>query len=359
MRPPTGRGRRRRTGRPWRHRRRCRGCASVRKGSPSAQVTFCDDGLNRLRASNSWAPGRNEGAPAPDRARGRATSARGGRRDVRAHRLLPLLLAHQADVGCSGASPRGRRLQRPLRDRRHDAQAERQGAHRRRGAGRPRPWYRRRRGRRGRDRRVPASRPWRCSAGGAGSCRPGGRHQSFFAHPPSRESRDARPAAQDGLDPPGQAERWRVRDLFRAPAAVVIDTQLLAFAGVSLLLAVTPGPDMAVVTKNALAHGRRGVLLTTSGIALALSIWVTATAVGLSAVLRASGELLFALKLAGAVYLAYLGVRTLLDSRRRPADLLADAPPPAPAHAIFRQGFLSAISNPKLRVFFVTFLPQV
>ena len=137
-----------------------------------------------------------------------------------------------------------------------------------------------------------------------------------------------------------------------------MDTPLLAFAGISVLLAVTPGPDMAVVTKNALAHGRRGVVLTTTGIALALSIWVTATAVGLSAVLRASGELLFVLKLVGAAYLAYLGIRTLLESRRRPADLLAEAPPPAPAYAIFRQGFLSAISNPKLGVFFVTFLPQ-
>src|SRR5437868_12746411 len=83
----------------------------------------------------------------------------------------------------------------------------------------------------------------------------------------------------------------------------MIDTQLIAFAGVSILLSVTPGPDMAVVTKNALAHGRRGVLLTTSGIALALITWVTATAVGLSALLRTSGDVLFALKLVGACYL--------------------------------------------------------
>ena len=138
----------------------------------------------------------------------------------------------------------------------------------------------------------------------------------------------------------------------------MIDAQLLAFAGVSLLLAVTPGPDMAVVTRNALAHGRRGVVLTTSGIALALVIWVTATAVGLSALLRTSGEVLFVLKIVGACYLGYLGVRTLLDSRRRPDDLLAGTPPAAPAHAVFRQGFLSALSNPKLGVFFVTFLPQ-
>jgi threonine/homoserine/homoserine lactone efflux protein len=137
-----------------------------------------------------------------------------------------------------------------------------------------------------------------------------------------------------------------------------LDTQLLAFGGVSLLLAVTPGPDMAVVTKNALAHGRRGVIFTTTGIGLALSIWVAATAVGLSAVLRASGDLLFVLKLVGAAYLAYLGVRALLESRQRPADLIERVPPPAPARAIFRQGFLSAISNPKLGVFFVTFLPQ-
>jgi threonine/homoserine/homoserine lactone efflux protein len=137
-----------------------------------------------------------------------------------------------------------------------------------------------------------------------------------------------------------------------------VDTTLLAFAGISLLLAVTPGPDMAVVTKNALAHWRRGVFLTTTGIALALAIWITATAVGLSAIVRGSSELLLVLKLVGAAYLAYLGIRTLIESRRRPGDLLAGTPPAAPAHVIFRQGFLSALSNPKLGVFFVTFLPQ-
>ncbi len=137
-----------------------------------------------------------------------------------------------------------------------------------------------------------------------------------------------------------------------------MDAPLFAFIGVSVLLAITPGPDMAVVTKNALAHGRRGVVLTTGGIALALCVWVGATAVGLSALLRTSGELLLLLKLVGAAYLAYLGVRTLLDSRRRPPDLMAGTGPAAPAHAVFRQGFVSAISNPKLGVFFVTFLPQ-
>ena len=139
---------------------------------------------------------------------------------------------------------------------------------------------------------------------------------------------------------------------------LTVEPTLIAFAGISLLLAVTPGPDMAVVTKNALAHGRRGVILTTTGIALALVIWTTATAAGVSAVVRSSGELLFILKLIGAAYLVYLGTRTLIDSRRLHADLLADALGAAPARVIFRQGFLSALSNPKLGVFFVTFLPQ-
>jgi len=139
---------------------------------------------------------------------------------------------------------------------------------------------------------------------------------------------------------------------------LTVDSGLLAFIGISALLAVTPGPDMAVVTKNALAHGRRGVVLTTTGIALALAVWTITTAVGLSALLRASGEPLFLLKLVGAAYLAYLGVRTLIESRHHPADMMAAVPEPAPPHAIFRQGFISALSNPKLGVFFVTFLPQ-
>src|SRR2546422_4992768 len=78
-----------------------------------------------------------------------------------------------------------------------------------------------------------------------------------------------------------------------------VDTPLLAFAGISVLLAVTPGPDMAVVTKNALAHGRRGGVLTTTRIALAPSIWVTATAVGLSAVVKGAGEVVFVAQLLG------------------------------------------------------------
>lgn len=135
---------------------------------------------------------------------------------------------------------------------------------------------------------------------------------------------------------------------------------LATFAGVSLLLAVTPGPDMAVVTRSALAHGRRGVLLTTAGNALALMLWVIATAVGVAALLRTSALLFFAVKIIGAGYLIYLGLRTWWFSRRVAAEsaptLAARAEPPSISQ--FRLGFVSASTNPKLGVFFVTFLPQ-
>jgi threonine/homoserine/homoserine lactone efflux protein len=136
-----------------------------------------------------------------------------------------------------------------------------------------------------------------------------------------------------------------------------VTSLFLAFVAISILLAVTPGPDMALVTRNALAHGPRGVFLTTTGIAFALVIWVTASAVGVAAVLKASSTLFYALKLVGGAYLAYLGIRAWLASREKPGDLLAGMKA-APAGSILRQGFISAGTNPKLGVLFVTFLPQ-
>ena len=136
-----------------------------------------------------------------------------------------------------------------------------------------------------------------------------------------------------------------------------MDSELLAFVGVSVLLALTPGPDMAVVTKNALAHGRRGVLLTTTGIFAALLVWVTATALGVAALVATSTVLFTVLKLAGGVYLAYLGVQAWRSSRR-PAPVPELAGGSVRGHSVLRQGFLSCMTNPKLGVFFVTLLPQ-
>jgi len=133
----------------------------------------------------------------------------------------------------------------------------------------------------------------------------------------------------------------------------------LAFAGFSLLLSLTPGPDFALVTRNALAFGRRGVVLTTAGLTGGLLLWVLASAVGVAVLLETSAALYTALRLAGAAYLTYLGARTLWASRRDPPPIDAGTPSRRrPAVAIWRQGLLSASLNPKLGVFFVSVLPQ-
>src|SRR5579863_5480408 len=92
-------------------------------------------------------------------------------------------------------------------------------------------------------------------------------------------------------------------------------SNLLAFVGIAILLIITPGPDMAMVTKNALTHGRRGVALTTLGIGTALLIHATVAALGLSALLRAASTLFTVVKLCGAAYLTYLGLRALWATR--------------------------------------------
>src|SRR5258708_6160967 len=139
--------------------------------------------------------------------------------------------------------------------------------------------------------------------------------------------------------------------------AQILDPSLLAFAGLALLLAVTPGPDMATVTRNGLAYGRRGVVLTSLGIGTALLGWAAAGAIGVAAILEASAGAFPPGKPAGACCLAYLGARSLLDSRHASRPDLRSAPL-APAGRIYRTGFLSAALNPKLGVFFVTLLPQ-
>jgi homoserine/homoserine lactone efflux protein len=106
-----------------------------------------------------------------------------------------------------------------------------------------------------------------------------------------------------------------------------------AFIAISLLLAVTPGPDMALV-KNALSHGPRGVFATTTGIAAALVLWVTASAVGVAAVLKASTTLFYDTKGGRWGVSRLLGIRAWLASREKPSDLLARRKT-APAGAVF------------------------
>jgi threonine/homoserine/homoserine lactone efflux protein len=88
------------------------------------------------------------------------------------------------------------------------------------------------------------------------------------------------------------------------------------FLLVAAILVITPGVDMAVVTRNALLDGRRAAVLTALGINLGVLFWVTAAALGLAAVVAASATAFAAIKLAGAVYLVYLGVMVLRSGQR-------------------------------------------
>ncbi|WP_416486237.1 LysE family translocator [Streptomyces sp. CL12] len=140
---------------------------------------------------------------------------------------------------------------------------------------------------------------------------------------------------------------------------------MLTFAAACLVLIVIPGPDQALMTRNALAEGRRAGLLTMLGGVLGLSVHVSAASLGISALLLASATAFTVLKVVGATYLVWMGIATLRGARRT----LREGPPENGAEGgttaragrgrrMLRQGFLSNALNPKVALFFVTFLPQ-
>lgn len=134
----------------------------------------------------------------------------------------------------------------------------------------------------------------------------------------------------------------------------MFDQQFLAFVPVAIALSISPGPDMALVLRNTVRGGRGDGYRTVGGIAVGLVVWATASALGVAAVLSASATVFTALKLAGAVYLVYLGVQSLRSLRRGDAPEVAAKPSGSP----FRQGLVTNLLNPKLAVLFTTLLPQ-
>ncbi|MDX6544297.1 MAG: hypothetical protein QOG02_71 [Gaiellales bacterium] len=132
-------------------------------------------------------------------------------------------------------------------------------------------------------------------------------------------------------------------------------TTLLAFSAAALVLLLIPGPAVLYIVSQSVEHGRRAGLAATLGVHTGTMVHLTAAALGLSAILVSSSLAFTTVKLLGAAYLIYLGLRALLGS---------DDPATAPVARevrlgrIFRQGVLVNVTNPKTALFFFAFLPQ-
>ncbi|CAL9334375.1 LysE family translocator [Streptomyces sp. enrichment culture] len=135
-------------------------------------------------------------------------------------------------------------------------------------------------------------------------------------------------------------------------------THFAAATGVLGLLTVTPGPDMAVVTRRTLAAGPGDALRTSGGVALGLLVWGALAAAGLAAVLAASPTAYLVIKLLGACYLVYLGARTLWQHRHSAPDTPADAAG-ATGGGPWRTGLISNVLNPKIAVCYTGLLPTL
>jgi threonine/homoserine/homoserine lactone efflux protein len=127
------------------------------------------------------------------------------------------------------------------------------------------------------------------------------------------------------------------------------------FIGVSWALILAPGPDMIYVITRGMAHGRQAGILSAVGVVCGILVHTTAAAFGLTLILQTSAFAFLFVKLAGAAYLIYLGIKAWLD---KSTFSLQPFTPTATSAALFWQGVLSNVLNPKIAVFFLAFLPQ-
>ena len=136
--------------------------------------------------------------------------------------------------------------------------------------------------------------------------------------------------------------------------------ELLTFFGVSALVIVTPGQDTALTIRSALLGGRRAGVSTALGVSSGQAVWTLAASAGITALLLASEPAFLAIKVAGAVYLVFLGGQMLVHALRRSGlrvGTVGSGGNLSPAKA-YRQGVVSNLGNPKMAVFFTSLLPQ-
>ena len=130
---------------------------------------------------------------------------------------------------------------------------------------------------------------------------------------------------------------------------------LTAFVIASLALAVTPGPAVVYLLTRTIAHGRRAGFASLAGVALGNFGNALGASIGLAALFAVSAFAFTLVKFGGALYLIYLGVRTLLS---QPVASPLARPAAPSTWPVFRDGFLVALLNPKTALFFAAFLPQ-
>lgn len=128
------------------------------------------------------------------------------------------------------------------------------------------------------------------------------------------------------------------------------------FLSVSILINLSPGPDMLYTAARSLSQGVKAGIFSALGIFSGCFFHIAAAVFGLSAVIAQSAFWFSIIKYAGAVYLVYLGIRSLL--RGRQAETQLKTLTPLPYKKIFLQGLLTNVLNPKVAIFFLSFLPQ-
>ena len=129
---------------------------------------------------------------------------------------------------------------------------------------------------------------------------------------------------------------------------------MIGFVLVAAVVICTPGPDTALTIRNTLLGGRGNGLRTAQGVAFGQALWTLATSAGVAALVAASQPVFTAVRIAGVVYLVWLGLQALAAAVRGRRHEHA----PRGSAAGFRQGLLSNLANPKMAVFFTSLLPQ-
>jgi len=133
---------------------------------------------------------------------------------------------------------------------------------------------------------------------------------------------------------------------------------LFSFLFAITILTLTPGFDTALVLRTAIAQGWQRACTTAMGITLGCLLWGIAVGVGLGALLMASEIAYNLLKWMGAAWLLYLGIKLLLKPRQEPVKTVEQPAQQQGYLACFSRGLMGNLLNPKIGVFYVTFLPQ-